>query len=111
MALRMRDVRLGLVLAASMMAIGGQTWAQDADGLDRLRNLLPVDSALAFGDRADDGGALVLRDVVIDLIWRSSRIQAEQLLLETGSVTDDLTVTLDDVVSCAMPAGPLLPII
>ncbi|MEM7442358.1 MAG: hypothetical protein AAF414_03390 [Pseudomonadota bacterium] len=98
MALRMRDIRYGLISAALLLTASVQAWAQDTDGLDRLRNLLPVDSALAFGDRADEGDVLILSDVVVDLIWRTSRIQAGRLSLDAGSGSGDLTVTLDDVV-------------
>lgn len=97
MALRMGGVRLGMLVGVSLVMAAGQAWPQSPDALDQLRGLLPPDSALAFSDRTDDGQALVLQDVVIDLIWRSSQIRADRLSLSPAGEPSGVTIDLDGV--------------
>lgn len=98
MALHVRGCRLGLLLGLALLLVDGRAWAQDSDPLNRLRALLPADSALAFGDRTDQDGTLILNQVVIDLIWRSSSIRADQLSLTQAAGLDDVSIEMDGVV-------------
>jgi len=112
MALRTYGVRLGMVLGLALFSVSGLAWGQSQDPLDQLRELMPPDSALAFGNRTDEGQALVLQDVVIDLIWRSSQIRAENLSLTQSTGPDGVTIDLDGLVlrnaSGALAADHLL---
>ncbi|MEO1223144.1 MAG: hypothetical protein AAFX92_02875 [Pseudomonadota bacterium] len=91
-----RASTLGVLFSLALPFVAQQAHSQTPDALDQLRAFLPSDSALAFGERLDGPEGTVLEDVVVDLIWRSSRIRADRLLLATEA--GDLTVELDGVV-------------
>lgn len=104
MSVSARAAKAGVLLGLALPLAAEPATAQTPDALDQLRAFLPSDSALAFGERQDGADGTVLEDVVVDLIWRSSRIRADRLLLATGA--DDLTIELDGVV-LRNPSGSL----
>jgi len=91
-----RAATVGVLVSFAIPITVERAQAQTPDALDQLRAFLPSDSALAFGERRDGAEGTVLEDVVVDLIWRSSRIRADRVLL--GTEAGDLTVELDGVV-------------
>lgn len=91
-----RAAKVGVLVSLALPLAAQQAHSQTLDALDQLRAFLPSDSALAFGERVDGAEGTVLEDVVVDLIWRSSRIRADRLLI--GTEAGDLTVDLEGVV-------------
>ena len=92
MSVFIRVAKVAVLLGLALPLATERAHSQTLDPLDQLRALLPSDSALAFGERRDVAQGLVLEDVVVDLIWRSSRIRADRLLLADEAGTGDLSV-------------------